>query len=180
MDPFSIALIVGGGFMAAGQIQAGQEAKAQAEREADIAAQNAKLKEAEAKAEQEAAAAAAEQFGKEADELTARQQVLYAKGGVEPSKGSSLTTIVKTAKDLEDDRLAILREGMISSAQRRAEANIYRMRGSAARSRGKSALRGSRLSAAGTILSTVGSVGYASKTTSTGTVSRAEMKNYYP
>ena len=164
-DPFTWALIIGGTLTAGSQIQAGRAAKAQGKTEESIAAYNAKLKEAEAIEEQRAAAAAAKKFAAESEEIIARQRVLYAKAGVEPSKGSPLSVVVKTAQELEADRLTILREGMVSSAQRRAEANIYRMRGSAAKARGKAALRGSRLAAAGTILSTVGQASYTESTT---------------
>lgn len=161
------AVVAGAAVTAASQVQAGRAAKAQAETESDIAAYNARLKEAEAREEQRSAAEAAKQFAKEAEALTARQRVLFAKGGVAPSKGSALAVVVKTAQELEADRLAILREGMVSSAQRRAEANIFRLRGGAARARGRAAVRGSRLAAAGTILSAVGSAGLAARTPST-------------
>lgn len=164
-DPFTWVAIIGGVTAGVSQVQAGRAAKAQAETESDIAAYNARLKEAEAKAEQESAAAAAAQFAKEAEALTARQRVLFAKGGVEPTRGTPLSVVVKTAEELEADRLMILREGMISGAQRRAEANIFRMRGGAARARGRAAVRGARLAAGGTILSSVGEVGYQRKRT---------------
>lgn len=151
--------VAGAAVSATAQVQAGRAAKAQAETESDIAAYNARLKEAEAKQEQESAAAAARQFAKEAEALTARQRVLFAKGRVEPAKGTPLSVVVKTAEKLEAERMAILREGVISGAQRRAEARIFRLRGGAARARGRAAVRGSRLAAAGTILSTVGEVG---------------------
>ena len=164
MAELAVAAIIAGAVVTGvSQVQAGRAAKAQAEAESDIAAYNARLKEAEAKAEQESAAAAAAQFAEEAEALTSRQRVLFAKAGVEPSKGSALSVIVKTAQELEADRLTILREGAISSAQRRAEANIFRMRGSAARARGRAAGRGSRLAAVGTILSTVGTAGLATR-----------------
>ncbi len=166
-DPVSAAIIIsiiaGGTVTAIGQIQAGREAEAQAETEAAIAAQNARLKEAEAKAEQESAAAAAKAFAERGEEITARQRVLFAKAGVDPSRGTPLSVVLKTAEELEADRLTILREGAISEAQRRAEARIFGLRGSAARRRGKAALRGSRLAATGTILSTVGTAGLAGK-----------------
>lgn len=154
-DPITLAILIGGGLTAGAQIQAGRAAKAQAETESDIAAYNARLKEAEAKAEQESAAAAAKQFAEEAEAITSRQRVLFAKGSVEPARGTPLSVIVKTAQELEADRLTILREGAISSAQRRAEAGIFKLRGGAAKARGKAAFRGSILSAGGTILTTV-------------------------
>ena len=157
------AIIAGGVTTAVGQVQAGREARAQEETKAAIAAQNARLKETEAKAEQEAAQAAAKAFAERGEEITARQRVLFAKAGVDPSRGTPLSVVVKTAKELEADRLTILREGMISQAQRKAEAQIFRLRGSAARRRGRAASRGSKLAAAGTILSTVGTAGLAGR-----------------
>ncbi|KKM70348.1 hypothetical protein LCGC14_1441660 [marine sediment metagenome] len=157
------AIIAGGVVTAVGQVRAGREAEAQAETQAAIAAQNARLKEFEAKAEQESAAAAAKAFAERGEQITSRQRVLFAKAGVDPSRGTPLSVVVKTAEELEADRLTILREGMISEAQRKAEARIFGLRGSAARRRGRAARRGATLAATGTILSTVGSAGTTGK-----------------
>lgn len=157
------AIIASGVTQTVATIRQGRAAQAQAETESEIAAYNARLAERQAEEERIAAVEEAKRFAAEGEAMTARQRVLFAKARVEPSKGTPLSVVAKTAAELEADRLNILREGAISSAQRRAEASIYRLRGSAARARGKAAVRGSRLAAVGTILSTVGTAGLAGK-----------------
>lgn len=155
MGPWLMPLIAGG-VQAYAQVERGKAQEAQAEREAAIDRYNAELAERKAEQERVAAGEAAKRHEAESKVLLARQRLLYAKAGVGPSRGTPLSVVAKTAQELEADRLQILREGMISEAQKRAEARIFRMRGAGARARGKAAVRGSRLAAAGTILSSVG------------------------
>lgn len=161
-DPITLAIIavsVGGGLQAVSMVQQGRAAREAGKTQEAIAARNAALAERQAEAEQQAAAAEAKRQRKEGEELLARQRALFAKGGVE-MRGTPLSVVVDTAEELEADRLTILREGAISAAQRRGQADILRMQGKAAKQRGRAAYRGSVLSAGGTILSTVGTAGY--------------------
>jgi len=160
LEPFIIPLIIAGGVVSTvATVQRGRAARAQGAAEAAIAERNALLAERQAEAEQQAAAAEAKRQVEEGEGLTARQLALFAKGGVE-MRGTPLSVVIDTAEKLEADRLMILREGAISAAQRRGQADVLKMQGKAARARGRAAGRAATLAAAGTILTTVGSAGY--------------------
>lgn len=157
-DPITIALIVGGSLGAVSQIQQGRAAR-QAGADADaIAERNALLAERQADAEVQAAAAEALKQERQGRALKGKQVAGFAKAGV-LARGTPLAVLVETAENLEHDRLTILREGAISASQRRGEADILRLEGAAAKRRGRAIGRASNLAAAGTILSTVGTVG---------------------
>lgn len=154
------AIIAGGVLQTVSAVQQGRAAREQGEAQAAIAERNALLAERQAEAERVAAAEEAKRHTEAGEELLARQRALFAKGGVE-LRGTPLSVVVKTAEDLEADRLTILREGAISAAQRKGQADILRLQGEAAKRRGRAAGRASTLAATGTILSTVGQAGYA-------------------
>lgn len=162
MAPLAIpAIIAGGGLMAYGQYQQGQAAAAQGKMEQDIMDYNAKIKEREAAAELERSRAEAAKFSKEGEELQGRQQVSLAKGGVLTATGSPALLLEETAQNLESDRRMILREGLLSESFRMSEAEGLRYQGRAAKASGLNARIASRYAAAGTILSTIGTVGVA-------------------
>ena len=154
------AIIAGGTLTAVSQVRQGRAAAAQGRAQAAIAARNAQL--AERQAEQERVAAAAEALKQEraGKALKGRQRALFAKSGVE-LRGTPLSVIVDTATELEADRLTILREGAVRAGTRKAQAGIFRAQGVSAKARGRAAKRASILTAVGTGLSTVGSVGTA-------------------
>ena len=154
-DPVTIAL-VGVGMQAAGQIQAGQAAKAQGEAEQEILNQNAKLKEREAAAELARSREEARQFGKEGEALLGKQQVTLAKGGVLTAQGTPALLLEETAKELEADRMAILRDGFLNESFRLSEAENLRYQGRAAKAKGENLAKGSILSAGGTLLTGYG------------------------
>lgn len=161
-DPVTLAIIavsVGGGLQAAGQIREGRAARAQGRTEQDIANRNALLAERQAEAEQQAAIATARQQEREGKALKGRVIAAQAVSGTEIGRGTNLAKIVKFAEDLEADRLNILREGALSASQRRSQAGILRVQGEAAKRRGKAAARAKNLAAAGTILTTIGTAG---------------------
>ena len=158
-DPITIALVVGGSLQALSGIQQGRAARAQGRAQEEIALRNAQLAERQAEAEQQAAIEAARQQERVGEELKGRQRAAFAKAGVQIARGTPLSVLVETAEDLEADRLTILREGAISAAQRRSQADIFRAQGTAAKARGRAIGRASTLAAAGTILTTVGGVG---------------------
>ena len=80
---------------------------------------------------------------------------------MEIGRGTPLSVVVETAAELKAEELTILREGAISAAQRKGEADIFRLRGEAAKKKGKAAGRAATLAAAGSILTGVGQVGAA-------------------
>lgn len=160
-DPVTLAIIavsVAGGLQAVSQVQQGKAARAQGEAQAAIANRNAILAERQAAAEKTAAAEAAKAQTREGEELLARQRALFAKGGV-VAKGTPLSVIADTATTLEADRLTLLREGAVRASQATGQADVFRLQGSAAKAKGRAASRASKLAAAGTILSTVGTAG---------------------
>ena len=149
-------MLIGVGLQAAGQIQAGQAAKAQGEAEQEILNQNAKLKEREAAAELARSREEARQFGKEGEALLGKQQVTLAKGGVLTAQGTPALLLEETAKELEADRMSILREGFLNESFRLSEAENLRYQGRAAKAKGENLAKGSILSAGGTLLTGYG------------------------
>jgi hypothetical protein len=140
-------------------VQQGRAAREQGAAQAAIAERNAQLAERQAEAERQAATEAAKAHAEEGEELLARQRALFAKGGV-MMRGTPLSVVVDTAEKIEQERLTILREGRISAAQARGQADIERLRGKAAKARGRAAGRAATLQAGGTILTTIGQAGY--------------------
>lgn len=175
-DPITIALVVGGALTAKSQIDQGRAAKQAGRDQQAINNRNALLAERQAEAEQQAAVAAARKQEKEGRALQGRQRAVIAKSGVQ-AIGTPLSVVVATAENLEADKLNILREGSISAAQRRGQADILRFQGAAAKKRGKAASRASKLAAAGTILTTVGVASIASSAGTTGGTSIGGTKS---
>ncbi len=162
LEPLVIpALIAGAVVSGVSAIQQGRAARAQARAREAIAARNAQLAERQAEAEQQAAVEAAKVQEREGKKLLARQRAAFAVSGVEISRGTPLSVVVKTAKELKAEELTILREGAISAAQRKGEADIFRLRGEAAKKKGKAAGRAATLAAGGSILTGIGQVGVA-------------------
>ena len=155
------ALIAGATVSAVSAIQQGRAARAQASAQEAIAARNAQLAERQAEAEQQAAIEAAAIQEEEGKRLLARQRAAFAVSGVEIGRGTPLSVVVETAAELKAEELTILREGAISAAQRKGEADIFRLRGEAAKKKGKAAGRAATLAATGSILTGVGQVGTA-------------------
>lgn len=145
-----------------GEYQAGKAAEAEGKAQQQIAEYNAKLKEREAAAERERARVEAEQFKERGRGLLAEQRVGYAKGGV-LTTGTPAEVIDITSKNLEADRMRILKEGFLAGSFRESEAEGLRYEGRAARARGKAAKRGAMFSAAGSILSGIGQSAYTYK-----------------
>ena len=163
LEPFIIpALIAGTVTTVVSTIQQGRAARAQAAAQEAIAARNAQLAERQAEAEQQAAVEAAKVQEREGKRLLARQRAAFAVSGVEIGRGTPLSVVVKTAAELKAEELTILREGAITAAQRKGEADIFRLRGEAAKKKGKAASRAATLAAGGSLLTGIGRVGLAS------------------
>ncbi len=154
-----IAISVAGGLQAVSAIQQGRAARTQAGFQEAIAERNARLAERQAEAEQQAAVEAAKIKSEEGKRLIARQRAGFAVSGVQIGIGSPLDLAVETATDVKAEELLILREGLISAAQRKGQADIFRLTGKAAKRKGKAASRAATLAAAGSILTTIGQVG---------------------
>lgn len=162
LEPFVIPLLIAGtAVTAVSAIRQGKEARQQAEFQAAIAERNARLAERQAEAEQQAALETAKVQEREGRRLLARQRAGFAVAGVQISRGTPLSVVVETAAELKAEELTILREGRISAAQRRGEADIFRLTGEAAKQRGRAAGRAATLAAAGSILTGISAVGIA-------------------
>jgi len=141
-----------------GQVQAGRAAEKRGKFQAEIAARNAEQAIKDAEGRREAASAAAVQKEREGRELKARQAAGFAKSGVE-LRGSPLSVLVQTAQDTAADAATIRREGAILAATDEFRAGTITAQGTAAKARGKATQRASVLSAVGTGVSGVGSIG---------------------
>jgi len=162
MPPLVIPLIIAGTAMGAhSQYEAGQQAKRDAKAQQELAEYNAKLKERQAEAERERAQEEARQFEKEGERLLGTQQVQLAKGGVLTGIGTPALLLEETAQELEADRLRILKEGYLAESFRKSEAEGLRFGGRIAKARGAAAAKAGTFKAAGSILTGVGTAGYA-------------------
>lgn len=163
LEPLVIpALIAGVAIQGVSAIQQKRAITTQRRAQEAIAARNAELAERKAEAEQQAALEAAKVQEREGKRFLARQRAAFAVSRVEIGRGTPLSVVVETAKELKAEELTILREGAISAAQRKAEADIFRLRGEATKKRGKAAGRAATLAATGSILTGIGSIGLAS------------------
>jgi len=157
-DPVTIALVVGASITTVSTIQQGRAAKKQGDFQSKIAARNAEQAIKDAEGKRQAASAAAVQKEREGRELKARQVAGFAKSGVE-LRGSPLSVLVQTAQDTAADATTIRREGAILAATDEFRAGTLIAQGTAAKARGKATQRASVLSAVGTGVSGVGSIG---------------------
>ncbi len=154
-------IIAGTAVSVVGQISQGIAAKKAGQAQAAIAEHNAKLKERQAEAAREQAREEADRFKERGERLQGKQKVALAKGGVLAETGTPALVLEETAQNLEDDRLAILREGFLRGSFAESEAEGLRAQGRAAITRGKNAQIGSFLGAGGTLLTGLGAAGYA-------------------
>ena len=152
-----VVIGAGAGIQAYGQIQAGKAAEAQAKSEQALLEHNAQIKEREAKAERDRAIAQAKRFEEQGEAFKGKQKVTIAKGGVLTTEGSPLALIDETIEGLEEDKRSILKEGFLGESFRLSEAQGLRFQGRSALARGKNIKAGSKLSAAGTLLTGLGS-----------------------
>ena len=151
----AFVLLAGTAISVAGQYQQAKAAERESKNAASIAEFNAQQKLQEGKAQQQRFKREAEMQQRKGAELQAAQKAAYGKSGV-TGRGSPLTVQVDTAKQLELDRLTILREG--SEAIRRSESAAAgdRMQASSFRQQGSAAMRGGLLAAGGTALTGFG------------------------
>jgi len=150
------ALIIGGtGLAVAGQIQQAQAAKAAKKDAANIAEYNARVAEQEGKARRLKAESEAEKQRRAGIELQAEQEVAFGKAGV-TGRGSPLTVKTQTAKELELDRMMLIREGFEAEKFAQSKAAGSRMQASSYRTQAKNIGRAGILSATGTALTGFG------------------------
>lgn len=120
-------------------ILSGFAARSEAKSAAAIAEYNASVAEREGQAKEAAKEREAEMFQMHARELEAEQVAAYGKSGV-TFRGSPLTVMAETAKNLEIDRQTILQEGRLARQFSEYEATGHRMGASAYRTKGRYAM----------------------------------------
>ena len=147
----TLMMVAGTALAGYGTYQQGVAAKAEGEGMAAVAEYNAKVAEMQGKEEQRRLNYQAELKADEMRRIRSEQTAAYGKSGVQ-FLGSPLSVIEETQKELEMDRLMLLREGVIAEQMgrsaavgKRAEADMYKRVG-------RNKYRGSKLSAGGTIL----------------------------
>lgn len=181
------AIIAGGAITVAGQLKAADAAEAhgaalaaQGRAQRKIAEFNAQQKEREARSRMESAAIEEERVSKREKIFKAEQRVRFQASNISVTESSSMDFLMETAGEFQMERALTLRQGLVESNMLKDQAAILRAQGVLAQSIGehekwlgaqqKKALK---LKAAGTILSTVSSVGAAgglgSSTPSAGT-----------
>jgi hypothetical protein len=119
---------IGAGFSAYGQVQQGHN-------QAAWASYNAKMAERDARTAEQNAKYAAAQKRRETKRLLGRQRALYGKAGV-TMEGSPLIVAQETAAEGEMDALMIERGYSIEAQRYRAEKELYKVQGVAAKRTG--------------------------------------------
>lgn len=153
-DPVTM-LIVGAGVKAAGALQKGRAAEAQAESARNIAEYNAAVQEREAQAIRQKGAFEQKQQAKRGarikSALTAR---IAAAGGLGAPVAADLAA--EQAAELELENLLIGYEAEVGARRALSQAELDRLSGRVARQRGKVAKRAARFEAGTTLLTGFG------------------------
>lgn len=111
---------------AVGSLISARGQKEQAEAQARALEYNAAVEEANAKAKAERAAYEEEIARKKSAKLLASQRQLYARAGVDPTRGTPLIVAMETAEEAEKEALAIRRQGEVDVAQSMNQARLNR------------------------------------------------------
>jgi hypothetical protein len=152
-------LIASAAMSAAGSIQQGQAAKAEAESQKNMSDYNAKLAEREAQAIDEKT-----KFDKSreaeagAERMSSLKAALGASGAVS-SAGSPLLIMAKQASENELAQLGISEEGRLAAQRARSEGALQTMQGKIYRQKGNAAQQSGYMQAGSTMLSAFGSMG---------------------
>ena len=165
----AVAIIAAGAISAYSAIEAGKQAERDAKAQQAALNQQAELARKKGEAERERALEEVRQFEKEGEAFQATQQVQLAKGGVLASIETPAMVLERTAQELEADKLTIMKEGYLAESFGESGAFNLRFQGEIARARGKAAKTASYYSAAGSILSSVGSASIAKSSFSSAT-----------
>ena len=153
MAPILIA--AGVGVMAAGQIQAGRAAEAQAKSAQNLAEFNAAVEEREAQAQRDKARFAQKRQAKRATEIKGKLIAgMAAAGGLGSPVAADLSA--EQAAELELENLLLGFEGEVLAKRSESQAEIDRLAGRSVKLKGKAKKRASRFSAASTLLTGFG------------------------
>lgn len=156
MAPLAIPLLIAGtGIAAAGQIQAGRVAAAEAKSAQNIAEFNAQVQEREAEALRLKSRFEQERQVKRAERVKATLTAgIAAAGGLGSPVAVDLAA--EQAAELELENLLIGFEGEVGAQRALSQAEIDRLSGRVARRRGKAAVTASRFRAGTTLLTGFG------------------------
>jgi hypothetical protein len=154
------AMVAGTGMAAYGTYQAGKAAEAEGKSAQQWSEYNAKVEERNATAKEQAAAYREKQMRLEGDKIKGTQRALYATSGV-TAEGTPLEVMLNTAGELEMDYAMTRREGYLEGQQHRSQAVLDRFEGKVARMKGSNAKTAANWQAGATLLSGLGSAGYA-------------------
>lgn len=157
MGKLAVPLILAGtGISAAGQIQAGRAAEAEAESARNIALYNAAIQEREAKAIERKGEFEQFRQAEAATRAKSRLRARLAATGAVPDIGTPLLLQEEQAEELELESLLIGYETQIGAARARSQAEIDRLAGRLAVGRGKAAKRAGLVGAGATLLTGFG------------------------
>lgn len=148
------AALVSGGVAAFSQYQAGQEAEELGKSQNEIAQYNALLDRREAEERLSVAGVKEQRFRTQAERLKARQRVGFAKAGV--SGVTPMDTLEFTAIELETEALGIRREGQIGFESSMVSADLNRVAGRNALTRGRNRRRAANIAAIGSVIGGLG------------------------
>ena len=147
--PFAaVAIAAAAGVQAYSQVQAGRQAEEQGKAERAISEHNAMLDEREANERLSVAGIKEQRFRTQAERLKALQRTGFAKAGV--SGVTPMDTLEFTAIQLETEALDIRREGQIGFEAAKVSADLNRVAGRNALTRGRARRRAANIAAIGT------------------------------
>jgi len=164
MAPLALpAMIAGIGLTAAGQIQAGRVAGAEAESAQAIANYNAAVQEREAQAIEARTGLEQRRQAEEAARAMSAMRARIGVAGVVPTVGAPLQVQAKQASEFEMENLMIGYRGRTEAARARSAAEIERMGGRIAIQRGRARERAAYIGAGTTLLTGFGEMDWGKK-----------------
>lgn len=153
-------LIAGGiGLAAAGEIQAGRVASAEAESQEAIANYNAAVQEREAQAVEQRTGLEQQRQAQESARAMSRIQARIGVSGAVPTVGAPLRLQAKQASEFEMENLMIGYRGATEAARARSAAEITRIQAKVYGRRAKTAKQAGYMRAGTTLLTGFGSMG---------------------
>jgi len=162
-------LLAGAGLSAAGTIQQGRVAKAQAKGEQAMAEYNAKVSEQSAKAVEMKTAFDQQRQAKFSQRVLGTLRARLGGSGAATYEGAPVEAVSEQASELSLENALIGYEGQIEAGRFRSQGTLYGMEGKIAGMRAKNAMTGAYLSAGGTLLTGLGTAKYAGMMVGKGT-----------
>ncbi len=160
MAPLAVPLMIGGiGLAAAGEIQAGRVAGAEAESQEAIANYNAAVQEREAQAIEQRTGIEQQRQAQEAARAMSRMQARIGVSGAVPTAGAPLRVQARQASEFELENLTIGYRGATEAARARSAAGIERIQAKVFGRKAKTVKRAGFMRAGTTLLTGFGSMG---------------------